>query len=221
MIALGNDILSQVKDPAFPRVEGWQRVPRLGDAEYPVPGFPDSGREEVKSAEHFERFVARWERRFNDARYLSGATLGQLGSDIEFTIHNDMHVRWATPSPLGYRPATAPEIDPRWDAPAYDYLGDIYSSHGNPIFWKIHGWVDDRIEDWKRAHGVNGEIDWQGRWVGPAPRFDVEAAEATDEMQMIDRVISASVSAAGCDGFIRPTQSHPRVGSRSPQRPRR
>ena len=222
MIALVNGILSRANDPAYLRVEGWRRVPPPGDAEYPIPEFPDSGLEEVKSAEHFHRFIARWEQCFNDARYLSGVTLGQFGSDIEFTICNDMHLRWAASSPVGYRPSTAPEpeVDARWDAPTYDYLGDIYSSHVNPIFWKIHGWVDDRVEDWKRARGVSGEIDWRGRWVGPAPRVDVEAVDVTDELRRIDRVISASASAAGFDGFIRPTQSHPRDGLQPPRRPR-
>ncbi len=47
----------------------------------------------------------------------------------------------------------------------------------NPVFWRFHGWIDDRIEDWFRAHErfhpgevsrleVNG-VPWfaPGRWV--------------------------------------------------------
>ncbi|MNG04418.1 hypothetical protein D3C84_875460 [compost metagenome] len=47
----------------------------------------------------------------------------------------------------------------------------------NPVFWGFHGWIDDRIEDWYRAHErynpgqvrrleVNG-VQWfaPGRWV--------------------------------------------------------
>jgi len=47
----------------------------------------------------------------------------------------------------------------------------------NPVFWHFHGWIDDRIEDWFRAHErfnpgevsrleVNG-VAWfaPGRWV--------------------------------------------------------
>ena len=34
---------------------------------------------------------------------------------------------------------------------SYDYLGETFSSHVNPIFWRLHGWVDDRIEDWFKA----------------------------------------------------------------------
>src|SRR5262249_54090049 len=44
------------------------------------------------------------------------------------------------------------DFDSKWDDPKNDYLGDFYSSHVNPLFWRLHGWVDDRIEDWFNAH---------------------------------------------------------------------
>jgi hypothetical protein len=214
-IALANAILAEVGDPAYPRVEGWKRVPPPGDSDYPVPEFRDSGLEEVKSVEHFERYIAPWERLYTDPDYLRSVTLGRLGSDIEFTIHSDMHMRWAAPSPVCYRPITtvADGIGEQWDAPAYDYLGDTYSSHVNPIFWKLHGWVDDRVEDWKRANGVEGEPEWKGTWGGPthehwsAP-FVRDASDAPDtfddELRRIDRIISAS-GAGHFDGFFRPS----------------
>ncbi|MDQ3688058.1 MAG: Tat pathway signal protein [Acidobacteriota bacterium] len=224
MIAFANDILARVNDPAYPRVEGWRHMPPPGDADYPVPEFPDSGLEEVKSADHFKHFISPWERKYTDPDYLKGVTLGQLGSDIEFTIYNDSHMRWTAPSPVGYRPSTAltQEIDAQWDAPIYDYMGDTYSSRVNPIFWKIHGWVDERIEDWKHAHGITGAIEWRGTWVGPTAyhehfhsvrRGAVEAVAAEDdvpdELRRIDGIISVS-AAAGFDGFIRPTPRRPR-----------
>ncbi|HEX7317889.1 MAG TPA: hypothetical protein VF297_28555 [Pyrinomonadaceae bacterium] len=215
MIVAVNAILSAVNDPDCQRVEGWRRVPPPGDGDYPVPDFPGSGLEEVKSVEYFEQFIAPWERQYTDPDYLRGVTLGQLGSDIEFTIHDDMHMRWAAPSPVGYRPNTAiaHRIGAQWDAPAYNYLGDTYSSHVNPIFWKLHGWVDDRIEDWKRANGVTGDIPWKGTWLGPAddPHAPHHAAktrlpctDANDELQQIDQIISES-GANDFDGFFRPT----------------
>jgi hypothetical protein len=227
MIAHVNATLAQVGDLGYPRVEGWRRVPPPGDADYPVPDFPGSGLEEVKSPEYFEQYIAPWERRYADPDHLRSVTLGQLGCDIEFNIHNDMHMRWAAPSPVGYRPPTAVtgEIDGQWDAPAYDYLGDTYSSHVNPVFWKLHGWVDDRIEDWKRANGVAGDIDWRGAWVGPAThphhetpharagaratRTPAAVAAAPDELQQIDRIISAS-AVSDTDGFFHPVP-RPRI----------
>ena len=64
----------------------------------------------------------------------------------------------------------------RWFEAENDFLGDPFSSHVNPVFWHFHGWIDDRIEDWFRAHErvhpgqvrraeVNG-VPWfaPGRW---------------------------------------------------------
>lgn len=65
----------------------------------------------------------------------------------------------------------------RWYLAPNDFLGDPFSSHVHPVFWKFHGWIDDRIDDWFRAHEryhpgeilrreVNG-VPWfaPGRWV--------------------------------------------------------
>ena len=41
-----------------------------------------------------------------------------------------------------------------------------HTCHVNSIFWKLHGWIDNRIEDWKAAHGVTGEPHWVGTWMG-------------------------------------------------------
>jgi hypothetical protein len=234
MIDLAKEILSGAGDAAFPRVEGWRSIPPPGDADYPVPEFPESELEEVKSAEYCERVIAPWEARYKDPDYLRGVTLGQLGSDLQFTIHCAVHVRWAAPSPVGYRPSTtsAGEIGARWDAPKYDYLGDTYSSHVNPIFWKIHGWMDDRVEDWKRAHGISGEIEWKGTWLGAGSHelyrgeslgatFEAAArSDVPDDYYRIDRIISAS-AASEFDGFFRPPARRPRpTESVWPQRSR-
>jgi hypothetical protein len=90
---------------------------------------------------------------FRSPRFLSAMTLGQLGNLLEFTIHGWMHVRWtqtvydpATGEPIGR--SSLFDIDPKWDEPANDDLGDFYSSHVHPTFWRLHGWIDDRINDW-------------------------------------------------------------------------
>lgn len=220
MLALANAILAGVNSSDYPCVQGWQRVPPPGDPDNPVPHFPDSGLEDVKSDEYFERFIAPWERQYTNPNYLRGVTLGQLGSDIEFTIYNDLHMRWAAPSTVGYRPTTVItlSIDRQWDAPAYDYLGETYSSHVNPIFWKLHGWLDDRIEDWRRARGIAGAIDWKGKWLGDWNHYhssfyetmpDTARAEqdgrALNNLRLIDQIISES-GASEFDGFFRPRQ---------------
>jgi hypothetical protein len=223
MIAHVNNILTRVNDPFYPRIEGWRRVPPPDDDDYPVPEFSDSELEKVKSLEYFYQFIAQWERQYTDQSYLRKVTLGQLGSDMEFTIHNDIHMRFAAPSPIGYRPSTSSveEIDEQWDAPAYDYLGDTYSSHVNPIFWKLHGWMDERIEDWKWAHGITGEIEWKGTWLGTIAHYNkhphvappiaamvATSSDAQDEVKQIDKIISGS-GAREFDGFFRQVVRRP------------
>ena len=122
---------------------------------------------------------------FSNPTVLGTLSLGALGNLIEFTIHNWMHMRWANdkgallPDPktgeLKYRDTF--DFDPMWSDPKYDYLGEFYSSHVNPLFWRLHGWVDDRIEDWFNAHEsikpgeierreLNG-VSWfkPGKWI--------------------------------------------------------
>ncbi|MDO1900876.1 hypothetical protein Q2374_28835, partial [Escherichia coli] len=94
------------------------------------------------------------------------------------------------------------DSSPRWFRPENDFLCDPFSSHLNPVCWCFHGLVDDRIEDWYRAHerfhpGAVGRqevqgIPWfaAGRWVeveehwnGPAAtccgRWDQQASSKT------------------------------------------
>ena len=132
-----------------------------------------------------------WERQYTDPNYLASVSLGEVGSLIEFSIHNWMHMRWASAP----RDPTTREIIPRerdpldfdkkWLSPKYDYLGDTFSSHVHPVFWRLHGWVDHRIDDWYRAQekarpgkvkraNVNG-VDWfeaDGTWVKVAEPWE-------------------------------------------------
>jgi hypothetical protein len=169
-----------------PAVRSWSRVPQptfpvsfdagalassagnvdgnaLADA-WVVPGDPNTTAwlvELRKTSTLYSRFAA-WETLYTDPRYLATVSLAELGSRIEFTIHNWMHMRWAAeprdpnpdaskhglPVPEGRLPL---DFDTKWLSPEYDYLGETFSSHVNPIFWRLHGWVDDRIGDWFKA----------------------------------------------------------------------
>jgi hypothetical protein len=144
----------------------------------------------LKSSSYFTSIMRYLERQFKDRRKLSSFSLGELGNLLEFVIHNQMHMRWSSApiDPVTGKPPVNPEtgkptgrgsfdFNEKWDDPKYDYLGDFYSSHVNPVFWRLHGWVDDRIEDWFNAHEDShpGEIErfelkgvsWfkPGKWV--------------------------------------------------------
>lgn len=138
---------------------------------------------DIKSAEVYHANFELWESRYSDPEYLSRMTLGQFGSEVELGLHDWLHMRWASVprDPVNGAPVpfarTPNDFAPRWYGPSNDFLGDPFSSHVNPVFWRFHGWIDDRIEDWYRAHErfhpgqvlrreVNG-VAWfaPGRWV--------------------------------------------------------
>ena len=138
---------------------------------------------DIKTAETYHSNFEVWESRYRDPRYLSQMTLGQFGSEVELGLHDWLHMRWASvprdpsngqPVPFARDPA---DFAARWYAPENDFLGDPFSSHVSPVFWRFHGWIDDRLEDWFRAHErfhpgevsrleVKG-VPWfaPGRWV--------------------------------------------------------
>lgn len=124
-----------------------------------------------------------WESQYQDPEYLSRLTLGQFGSEVELGLHDWLHMRWADVArdPANGMPVMEARVSSdfagRWYLVQNDFLGDPFSSHVHPMFWKFHGWIDDRIDDWFRAHErfhpgevlrreVNG-VPWfaPGRWV--------------------------------------------------------
>ncbi|POF39095.1 PvdJ/PvdD/PvdP-like protein [Pseudomonas laurylsulfativorans] len=138
---------------------------------------------DIKTRETYHSNFQVWESQYRDPRYLSKLTLGQFGSEVELGLHDWLHMRWASvprdpsngqPVPFARDPS---DFSARWFAAENDFLGDPFSSHVNPMFWHFHGWIDDRLEDWFRAHErfhpgqvsrqeVNG-VQWfaPGRWV--------------------------------------------------------
>jgi hypothetical protein len=172
---------------------GWEVIPEPGRfKDFDVPGTWELPEEikwlerrfkVVKSDEFYWSRMKWWDRQFHNHEFLSKVTLGELGSLIETSVHNDMHMRWASqpfdpatgePTALG-RAGT--DIDPKWDVVVYDFLGETYSSHVNPIFWRLHKWVDSIIDEWQAAHinissdrvkiKVIDNIKWfeKGNWV--------------------------------------------------------
>lgn len=176
MIAQVNEVLKNVGDPNYPKVEGWKSLPAPEDTDFPVPpAWGSSSRlKTIKSPEFYHETMKVWESYYLLPENLQRLTLGQLGSLIELTIHNQMHNRWSA-EPTIERPQPEEESNPEgipsgpWDAPSYNYLGDTYSSHVNPTFWYIHGWVDSCIDRWQEANGLTS-INWKGTWVGKMPQ---------------------------------------------------
>jgi hypothetical protein len=137
----------------------------------PPPAPDDPSDQLMKSAAFFNGVMRPTQALFQSPRWLSGLTLGQLGNLVEWSIHGWMHNRWgdtiydANGQPVGR--ATLFEIDAKWDDPKNDDLLDFYSSHLHPTFWRLHGWIDDRIEDWAKVHPGVKRADVDGvPWFG-------------------------------------------------------
>jgi hypothetical protein len=183
-------VYSEKDDPSNPGNKIYQLDPLETGNMVPLPPYDPKNEDNnsidfQKTAEFLNNVMRPMTSIYTNTRYLSALSLGALGNLIEFTIHGWMHNRWANergaflPDPktgeLKWRRTF--DFDSMWDDPKYDYLGEFYSSHVNPLFWRLHGWVDDRIEDWFQAHesASPGEIEryeydgasWfrPGKWV--------------------------------------------------------
>jgi hypothetical protein len=178
---LVNRLLAAVGDPDYPLVEGWTQLPAPRDPDFPVPpAWFDPGAHPVrtrylariKTDAVFEKSLRYWERTFSDPVYLRSVSLGELGARVEYYLFDPFRRRWAA-APGATRPEPTPDqaaaIETVWDAPRYDYLGDYYSMHVNPVYWRFSGWLEDRLEEWKTANGVFGNDFWTGTWVGKMP----------------------------------------------------
>ena len=171
MIAMTDAAMAQAGDPTWPRVKGWDPIPWAEDnPDWPVPDW-QTQRPPWASAEQWARYTeiahqARSPERvaqmrsaatlLRDPNRLRSMTLDELGSTMEWSIHGWMHIRWSG-SPHGEE--FSPDANNNW-------LFVPWSSHVNKHFWKLHGWIDERIGDWERARG--DVADLSDAWAGPA-----------------------------------------------------
>jgi hypothetical protein len=177
-------------------IEGWLNIPppaaRVGNEDgFAIPPTWIDPADELsnrriaalKTDEYFWSRMRWWDREFKNPQYLRSLKLGELGALLEYSVHNDMHMRWASAPRdpesaevvASGRPAW--DVSTKWDNPIYDFLGEFYSSHVNPVFWRLHGWIDDRVNDWHAAHKevhageiettTIGGVSWfkPGKWV--------------------------------------------------------
>ena len=157
------------------RVPATWQVISSNDISSPVDETVTRSLATIKSDAFYFAEMALLQRQFRDPCYLQRITLGELGSLVEWSVHNQMHIRWsAMPwnpdtgrhDPIPGRDDAALRVDAKWDDPKNDELNDTYSAPVNPVFWKLHQWVDDRIEDWAEANAraikrkTVGGVDW-------------------------------------------------------------
>ncbi len=172
MIGRVNMMLVQAADPDWPAVEGWTDIPADNtDPDWPVPDIPGSSTDPwsweqlqsvagIGSSRDPQRITQMMDfaSTVRDPNVLTipAVSIDVLGSAIEGQIHNWMHMFFAM----------TPPVDTRSMDIQNDWLGQPFSSHVNPYFWKLHGWIDDCITAWEDARGENA--DFSGAWQPPA-----------------------------------------------------
>jgi plastocyanin len=157
MIKMVNEKLATLNDPYWDQVKGWDPIPWAhDDSEWPVPDWPNPEQGAAWARDPATVLqMEGLEAQFRDPSWLRQVTLDELGTEIEFSIHAWMHLRWSGPPPA----------DPDSTAPSNDWLFTPWSSHVNKHFWKLHGWIDERIEDWEAANSTTA--DFTNAWEGP------------------------------------------------------
>lgn len=145
-----------------PFVVGWLDVPwNHADPVWPMPEVDMTnpqlseifGRSKDQSvtAQYRQRCIDR----YNNRDWLRSVSLDAFGTELEFSIHGWFHMHW---SPI-------PPADPNSLDTTNDWLGSPFSSHANKHFWKLHGWIDNRIKGWEDANGKVADLS--GGWDGP------------------------------------------------------
>ena len=168
MISQVNKALAAAADPAYSSVKGWVAIPEDPmDADWPVPPtWPgaDSSFAAAKTPKSLTANLKNAKDQFANGAWLKTQTIDEVGIAIENSIHNWFHQRWsAEPWFGGYK--GVPDPAQSEDDPRNDFLGSTYSSQVNETFWKLHGWIDDRITQWEMATGKKADLS--KAWLGP------------------------------------------------------
>lgn len=163
-----------------PCLSPWTELPSsVLDSKWPAPraaGARDKGH--VAAEQRMLDEIIELSGDLRKPEYLRARTLSEFGNAVEAQIHGKLHLMYAS-AKSGCRDV---ETD---DSIACDELTHDRSAHLNPYFWKLHGFVDQLIGEWLKAHGKT-EIStdctksadpgrcyqWQGTWLGklPAPQ---------------------------------------------------
>ncbi|MGZ3722547.1 MAG: hypothetical protein ACXVA9_06435, partial [Bdellovibrionales bacterium] len=172
-------------------IRPWTKVP--DPREWPLTGLKVGAKAPEALA-----ILRNWDRNIQDQEWMRKVSLSQLGWALEFTIHNNLHMRYTTDRPAPPFRAAKPADDGatvpmngafasdwKFDDAGYNWLADPYGAAVNPVFWKIHGYVDNALFMWLSANGFNRVSDncggdkkcytWHGQWTGNIPAIATQS----------------------------------------------
>lgn len=165
--------------------DSWTQPPAPDDAKYPMPGYVDPNTRNYYNS--VSRQLANYHRQATDAGRLKNMSLSQFGLWLEDGMHNLMHNTWAHPTQwyTSYGPElqqviSSPDQYPMFSHPSNNSLVGTYTSHTNPIFYRLHGYIEARVQSWLDANGYKTIADkcepqdktcyqWKRTWDGNLP----------------------------------------------------
>jgi hypothetical protein len=165
-LGMHRDMLQEVREFVADRhlvadVTGWPLIPWSdSDPDWPMPPtYPEISNPEWKEPLATNTFREEFTSQYGSVAWMQSHSLDELGIAIENGIHQWMHIHWSA-APW-FKNAAGQDINDIQN----DFLACPYSSHVNKHFWKIHGWIDDRITAWANLH--DGNADLSNAWNGP------------------------------------------------------
>ncbi|HZX97262.1 MAG TPA: N-acetylmuramoyl-L-alanine amidase [Myxococcales bacterium] len=180
MVAHQQVALKLAGDPLYSTSAGWAAVPfDHADPDWPMPVVTGPklllDQKAQAASDGWKKIVAD---RFENDAWLATVSLDELGTEIEWGgMHGWLHYHWSSAEPASAVSATNGAL-------FNDWLGHPFSSAANPAFWKLHGWIDDRIAQWESATGKSATPLLSGAWSGPMPA--PPSALALSEMPEMD-----------------------------------
>lgn len=194
-LAMHRKMLKEIHEQ-FPKASvpgGWNPIPfNPHDPDWPMPStydqIPEPAWKEPAATKHFEQESHQFPPLRPKGEEISslartkyrGMSLDYLGRRIENGIHDWMHIHWSA------EPWFKAEKGQHIDDVRNDWLASPYASHVNVRFWKIHGWINDRVNDWAHANGVdNVDALLQDAFTGPDMSGDqMSGMKTTDMVEM-------------------------------------
>jgi hypothetical protein len=160
----------------------WNPIPwDHNDRTWPMPpDYPPGSHSPWKQNEVTVEYRDEAQTQLLSLPWLRTLSLDALGIQIETGIHNWLHLHWSADP--WYRGEPGQDMNDIRN----DWLADPYSSHVNKHFWKLHGWIDDRVRDWGFA---NEEApDLSSAWCGPPHTMDPKPVLTVGELRLVKTI---------------------------------
>lgn len=165
MIKMVNDSLKKSGDACYKEVKGWNPIPwSPTNKAWPMPkAAPGEDAPDYKLPAETAKYKKLVETEYTKDAWLKKQSIDSLGLEFERGIHGWMHMHW---SGTGKDEPADPMKCTTADSPC-DWLGSPYTAHVNPVFWKLHGWIEAEAERVAALNGTTLDKECEGAFSGP------------------------------------------------------